>query len=125
MGNPQSNGEIKMKPKSVKIGPFTYRIVFIPQRDNHPLLKVEKEHKISYADIDHWTLTIQVREDIAIDQQKVSLLHEILHACDELFSHDEMNQDSSEEYISRISATLLDVLRTNRSVIDWLLKGEI
>jgi hypothetical protein len=113
-----------MKPKSVKIGPFTYRIVFLPEYKIHPLLKNHGEQFLSYGDIDEWTLTIQIRDDIAIDQQKVTLLHEILHGCDNLFSHNGMDKDSAEEYISRISAALFDVLRSNRSVTNWLLGSE-
>lgn len=70
---------------------------------------------------DNHLLIMDIREDVAPGQLRVSLLHEIMHAiCALVYASDEDVDVSEEVWISRCSPNLFAVLQDNPMVRRFL-----
>ena len=103
------------KPKSVSIMGSTYSIKFVKS--------VDKEDSCGSTRIDQ--LTIRVNNLMALDAQRETLLHELLHCCLIDCAYTVPNEknivDIEENIILHASPRLFQVLRDNPKVANFLL----
>lgn len=98
------------KPKKVKVGPYNYRIDWVPEK-----------FMADRGQCDKAFLWIRVKNgECPVIQQKVTLLHEIIHAAFGVTDFNYLTNSEEEDYIERISAVLYDALRNNPEVTSWL-----
>lgn len=104
----------------VRIGPQTFKIEF-RKTNNDGLLN---ENNYGYT-LDQGNLIV-VSSDISISKQKVTLVHEILHAARMIFegtSAPKKKADYEEwehHFVSIFENTFLIVLQDNPELIEWL-----
>jgi hypothetical protein len=101
---------ISKLPTKINIGPYRYTIHWVTIRDVH-----ERE----LGRHDNHECWIKVRTDVASDQMRVTLLHEIMHGVAALqVEHNDAILE--EEWISKCSPSLYAVLRDNPKVHKFL-----
>ena len=104
--------KISGRPNEVKIGPYVYDIRWTTGREIH-----------EFGHHDDHLLVIDIREDVAPPQAKVTLLHEIMHCiCGLVYASDEVLDVSEEVWISRCSPNLYAVLNDNPLLRKYLFK---
>lgn len=97
-----------LMPKAVKVGPYTYRIAVTPDID-------EFGHTANDAH------RIAINVDQSAVSMKDTLLHEVLHAC--FFTvnlRDQVDFETEERVVRRLATILLQVLRSNPKLVDYL-----
>ncbi len=103
-------------PKSVQVGPVQYTVKMAAH-----LGATHDENGVTNT----WAATIDIGADLHPDQQRLTMLHELCHACwncaHEPEKHDE--KYTQETALRILTPTLLHVLRTNPEVIAYLLEG--
>jgi hypothetical protein len=93
----------KGRPNNVRIGPHNYTIRWTNGREMH-----------EFGHHDNNVLFIDIREDVAPSQAKLTLLHEVMHCiCGLVYASDEELDVSEEVWISRCSPNLYAVLNDN------------
>lgn len=105
-------------PTSVQIGPYRYRIS--ADADEHRRVAAELERNGLAGTADHKHQLITLDADAGMDQQRDTLLHEILHGCC-MVAQAQKEKLREEEWICLVTPTLLDTLRRNPEVAAWLL----
>jgi hypothetical protein len=114
------------RPESVQIGPIRYRITD-REDDWHAWEKDgnRQQRKMAGAAWNTKAL-ILVNADDDVQQQRVTVLHEIIHALVDMFTSYKQPKDKETEegWIGTIDAGLLDVLRRNPNLVTWLLETE-
>lgn len=102
-------------PKSVDVGPYPHRV----SHKTKPIAKeVERTGKDLYGFYDEQTLTIHVHPETAPSLQRETLLHELLHA---VIAVSGVKVKNEERVIRALSPVLLDTLRRNPELADYLL----
>jgi hypothetical protein len=97
------------RPKQVKIGPYIFEIRYVPNSEMQDCGEVDKVF-----------LWIKIKDDVPEQQQKVTLLHEILHAISSVWDGGRSDEHTEEEFCQRTSALLYDVLANDPQVRQWL-----
>jgi predicted nuclease of restriction endonuclease-like (RecB) superfamily len=109
------------RPTYVYVGPHKYEISF---KTSHLRQLEEDLGSQLYAGVNHGQLRIVIGKRSALSQQQDSLLHEVLHA---MFTHtglsNELEDDLEEKLIRRLTPFLLDLVKHNRPVVDFLQVG--
>ncbi len=109
-----------MLPSKVKVGPQTYKIEFRDPAKDGMLNDGSHGYTLEAGNL------IVVSKTIDVSKQRVTLLHEILHACrfafeGTSFKKESMDIDEMEHYFIGIYETsLLMVLQDNPDIVDWL-----
>lgn len=104
-------------PKVIHVGPIRYAVVFA----EHAIAVVERgDADRLYAHHDPRKQQITVDPDQGPDQLADSLLHEVLHACVAVTGIDETLGDKEETVVRSLSTCLLDVIRRNPRLVEWL-----
>jgi len=102
------------RPRAVKISPYTWSVKW----SRHEVLKHHPNGDACGA-CDMESMTIAVDPGKHEDYARVTLLHEILHAC--IRSSDPTLDDEHEETaVAAISSPLLAALRDNPGVVAYL-----
>lgn len=112
---------MKHTPKNLKVGPHTYTIRTGPKAELDVTLTARCE---LYGATDHKSLAIFVSDRQAASQARDTLLHEALHAILDVtgISH-ECEGDEEERLIRRLSPALLQLLRDNPVLVQFLTAG--
>jgi hypothetical protein len=108
-------------PSSVVVGPVTYRITASEDDWRANLLEEGTEHRGMFGRLKEGNALILLQPTYDIQVQRVTLLHEILHA---VTTGHRKGKLSEERWVSLIDALLLDVLRRNPELVAWLLEVE-
>ena len=111
------------RPSRVKVGPFVYKIQFMKGGlEKHEFFKKgrTKTYALGMFVGQHGLILINTEQ--AEEQQKETLLHELMHACAYVSSGNGI--DDEESAISSISPTLWAVLRDNPRVTKWILDSD-
>ena len=90
----------------IKIGGHNYSVFYV--KGNHKEKGIE-----NYGKIYHDAKKIYIDKDIAKSQQEETLLHEILHAIDQIYN----NHSLSEKQIESMSEGLYQVLKDNKTIL--------
>lgn len=96
----------------VQLGPYSYDVEF------------ERSHNSAaqtWGHIKYEEHVIRVDDNIKMERQRVCLMHEVLHGVFELVGH---NPDNEEQLITAISPALLEALRRNKEMTEFLLNEE-
>ena len=98
--------------KTIQVGPYKYRIVA-----NDRVLALDS----LAGRCDPNRLEIHLDRNTAPGVQRETLLHELIHAVMDLAGLSQELADEAEEmYVRRISPVLLDVLRRNPKLVQFL-----
>ena len=101
-------------PESATIGPFVYPIV-----ENGD---ITYEAGV-YGRIEYQPHRILLSPDSSECRQRAVLLYELLHGVfDYLGLSDRIDEDHEERIITSLAPALLDTLRRNRDLVDFLLR---
>ena len=110
-----------MRPTFVDIGPFRYRIIWERYvKDVNAHGAVDETMELLSARADHFSLEIHVCDQMHVDVQRKSLLHEIIHACNWITGHGDASTE--EQWVRSMAFPLLEVLRRNPRVTAFLLE---
>lgn len=107
-------------PESVKIGPFIYKIILNKEKVQKHALDIHQE---LYGYIDKDKLEIILDSRIEHQRMQETLLHEVLHGIIDPVARS-INVQAEEEIVTLCSPMLLDVLRSNKKFLKYLLDGE-
>ena len=98
-----------MIPRTIRVGPYRYKIV-----DRHG------SENLGECEVDKLTIHVQVGQPP--DGERDTLLHELLHAC---IAHSGLDRrladDVEEDVVRSLSPILLDTLSRNRALVRYLL----
>lgn len=108
------------KPSKVKIGPQTFDIKFIHTSNDGMLNDGSYGYTLDVSNL------IVVANDISLAKQRVTLLHEILHAARMVFDNNrptrKLDFDEWEHYFIGIyENALLLIMKDNVQLMKWLL----
>lgn len=105
-------------PAAVQVGPFAYEI----QADEDAANRVSYEDAcrlIGQSNPERQTITL--RPSVASMCLRDTLLHEVLHAiCSLTGVSKDLEDDEEEKAVNRIAPALLDVLRRNPALVEFL-----
>jgi hypothetical protein len=105
-------------PKSIKIGPFTYKIHVDQARCDRASIE-QNQNQVGECDTE--TGTILISPKLGPLQQAETVLHEVLHALNDMTGISEQVTSDTEEIIVRaLSPALLDCLRRNPALVRYL-----
>lgn len=97
-------------PQTLKVGPYVYTVVGDPgMADDGDLGKVDLEG-----------LRIVLDDSLAPTQVRSTLLHEVLHTCAFAVGIDGDVRLTQEDFIVRVEAMLLGVLRENPAFVTFV-----
>lgn len=102
----------KKPPKSISIAGRRYTLIPVP-----PTGELSAEQHAGY--ISHRWLTINYSTGWAEYQQKDTVLHEVIHGCEDV-----AGLELEEREVEALSTQLLGVLRLNPKFAAWLLEPE-
>ena len=102
-------------PSSVLVGPFRYAIRYGKRAEK--MLGVEGAVGLTLSD----QLEILVSREQVDDRMRATLIHEVIHACADLA--DLGDTSTEEQWASRLGPILLQVLRDNPHLVEWLLEN--
>ena len=111
-----------MLPSKVKVGPQVYKIEFRDPAKDGMLNDGSHGYTLEAGNL------IVVAKTIDISKQRVTLLHEILHACKFTFENTAGKRELSEiedmehYYIGIYENSLLMVMQDNPELIEWLME---
>lgn len=112
------------RPEHVQVGPTRWRISD-QEEDWHAWEKDggRKQNKLHGGTWPSKAL-ILVNADTDVQQQRVTLLHEVMHALVDTYVYFKKDSDKETEegWCSTTDAGLLDVLRRNPDLVRWLLE---
>jgi hypothetical protein len=113
------------RPEYVQIGPIRYRITD-QEADWHAWEKDggRKQKKMAGGAWNEQAL-ILVNGDTDVQQQRVTVLHEVMHALVDMFTSykERTDKETEEGWIGMTDAGLLDTLRRNPDLVAWLLES--
>lgn len=104
-------------PKAVQVGP--YRMVITREQATMDRKRCEVDDVNRIGNVAFWDQTIIVAPELAVDNSRAALLHELLHCCCWVVGHADKGLDT-EAFVTGISATLLDTLRRNPDLVRYL-----
>lgn len=93
-------------PRRIEVGPLVYKVVRADIDD--------------YGQCDHDLFEIRLRRRLTREASRETLMHETMHACFDVAGI-EVDEEVEERVIRRLSPILLDTLRRNESLSDYLL----
>lgn len=97
------------KLKRLLVGPLEYRVGV------HPLGE-------AFGQTDHFRLRIDIDEGLPITQERITVLHETLHAVFDFTGvADRLGKKKAEDVINSVDAALLDVFRRNPALVEYLI----
>lgn len=102
------------KPRRLRIGAHIWTVLWSKRA-------VEKHVKNAVGACSADALEIAVAPQGSKRQMQATLLHEILHACIES-SQPGLPYDKEERFVSAVTAPLLDALRSNPRLVEYLLE---
>ena len=105
-------------PERLRIGPYTWKVV----SSKKDWAKQEKDSKIAESDgfTNRITQQIHIRPGLALDYERVVLIHEILHAVrDSAHMTIDLN-DAEESFINGTSPLIYATLADNPDLLDYL-----
>ncbi len=108
------------RPKSVKIGPQVFQIDFRNPKTDGML----NDSSYGYT-LDQGNLIV-VSSEISLSKQKVTVMHEILHAARMIFEGTTVPKPKSDyeiwehHFISIFENAMLVIIQDNPELIDWL-----
>lgn len=110
----------KKTPKKVKIGPFNFEIKC--DKESIESAKVQFESLDALGFMSTIDQSIYIDPELQDDMKAETLLHEMLHAvCMATGITNTFESKDEEKFIATISPMLLDTLRSNNDVTDFLL----
>ena len=86
-------------PKSLKVGGTTYEIRIANEWPGHDFADGEVFYDKINGNI------IYIREDLSLEAQEITLIHEILHACNSTINH---------EFLDSLAEQIYQVLKDNK-----------
>jgi Zn-dependent peptidase ImmA (M78 family) len=107
-------------PTDVKIGPQTFKIEFRDPARDGMLNDGSHGYTLEAGNL------IVVSKSIDISKQRVTLMHEMLHACKYVFDTYSPKKDISDPedvehlYISIYENAILMIMQDNPDIIEWL-----
>jgi hypothetical protein len=106
------------KPTSVQIGPQTFRIEFRSTNEDGMLNDGSQGYTLDQSNL------IVISAEIAYGKQKVTLMHEILHAARMVFENGLPEKDSDYEkwehyFIGIYENAMLMIIKDNPKLIEW------
>lgn len=109
-------------PNRVQVGPYSFTIDFDPI--THNSVEIAEGEKL-YGRVDFPSQTINVNPGQEKDSLADTILHEILHAVIYISGlQKRFEGNSEEELITPMATTLLDTLRRNPKLVDFLVGRE-
>ena len=108
-------------PKMVKVGPYKYSIVTDRTKCRNAS---KKKDKYLWGETSPVYQTIYLNPDQGADSKADTLLHELLHA---VWYHQGMREhkiESEEQIVATLAPGILDVLRRNPKIVEYLVNGE-
>jgi Zn-dependent peptidase ImmA (M78 family) len=110
--------------KSVKVGAYTYQIIWGPEAD-HEMQQSEKSFAFCGL-ADHTKLCIYVGDHRAEGKKRNTLLHEIVHAIHVTYGlDDDLHKARSEHYVEVMAMALQSLMVDNPDLIKELLTPEV
>ena len=108
-------------PSSVTVGPYRYSIQVDRARLADLNRRQDGSHGHQVGETDHVTLEITMDPHLPLDLLKETLLHEVIHC---IWSTVNLRQRklNEEDVIGSLVPTLLDTLRRNPTLVEYLLK---
>jgi hypothetical protein len=101
-------------PKEVEVGPYVYTIA-------HGDVTTRRQLGGDHGETDHSELIIKINER-ATGVVRETLVHELLHALSDLAGlQEQYGAEADEQWCRRIAPWLLDTLRRNPNLVDFLL----
>jgi hypothetical protein len=101
-------------PKEVEVGPYTYTIA-------HGDAVTRRQLGGDHGETDHSELVIKINERAA-GVVRETLVHELLHTFSDLAGlQEQYGADTDEQWCRRLAPCLLDTLRRNPELVDFLL----
>lgn len=101
-------------PKEVEVGPYVYTIA-------HGDVTTRRQLGGDHGETDHSELIIKINER-ATGVVRETLVHELLHALSDLAGlQEQYGAETDEQWCRRIAPWLLDTLRRNPNLVDFLL----
>jgi hypothetical protein len=83
-------------------------------------IRLRENERWTFGYCEYKAAQITVAPDADELQQRVSLLHEVFHA---ILSHLGINPFNNEDVVTPVAGELLDVLRRNPKMVDYLMDG--
>ncbi len=106
-----------MRPKSVQVGPHVYTITY----EKGLVSATDGSSGATGAD----TQSILVDDQLGSTVERETVLHEVLHAVwTQTLLDLTLDDNQEEQVIWSLSPRLLDVIRSNRSLIYWLMSDD-
>lgn len=113
------NGPTKGPPSSVVVGPFTYTVTVDQASIDAASVGADTSLR---GETDHALATIVIDPKLGPVQTAETLLHEVLHT---VFTVAGITQDfgdeKEEQIVNRTAPLLLDLLRRNKALVDYLM----
>jgi hypothetical protein len=101
-------------PKEIEVGPYTYTVA-------HGDTVTRRQLGGDHGETDHSELIIKINER-ASGVVRETLVHELLHALSDLAGlQEQYGAEADEQWCRRIAPWLLDTLRRNPDLVDFLL----
>lgn len=106
-------------PKRALVGPYTYSITCDARSWPETIERYGQDHNM-YGITDPRLLEIHVNPHVAADQQRETLLHELLHACHFATGLGAEQKVRGETFVTRTSPVLASLLMRNPAVVAYL-----
>jgi len=107
-------------PERVQIGPYTYPVVC----DERGHIKYEHGKRVLiWGAMQYIEHRILIDPNMSPQKSAVTLLHEVMHGCDDLAGNADL--DNEERIICALAPILLDTLRRNPDLLEYLTAEEV
>lgn len=101
-------------PKTLRIMSHRVQVVLVEGLQHHD----GHSYSAAYGQYDPSIISIDLRKEDSVERNKVTLLHEALHAMIDVSNMAEAN--SEEESVTRLAPLLLNFIRENKAAIAFL-----
>jgi Zn-dependent peptidase ImmA (M78 family) len=113
----------KKMPKDVKVGPYRYSIKNDKSSMDSARVRFETIEAIGFTSTHEQCIFVD--PELSEDMRAETLLHEIMHVvCEATGISTSFDEKEEESFIATVSPLLLDTLRENREVAEYLLDWE-
>lgn len=113
----------KKMPKEVKIGPYKFQVKNDKASMDSARVRFETIEAIGFTSTNEQCIFVD--PDLEEDMKAETLLHEILHGiCEATGISCSFDEKEEETFIATISPLLLDVLRVNEEILDYMIGVE-
>lgn len=107
----------QIAPKEIEVGPYSYTIA-------HGDPATRRQLGGDHGETDHGELIIRINERAA-GVVRETLVHELLHAFSDLAGlQEQYGAEIDEQWCRRLAPWLLDALRRNPDLVDFLLLND-